>query len=161
ISKAAIGFERSDRSGEDQEEIERLFTPEFRNRLDSIIGFAHLTPDIVSLIVDKFVMQLETQLADRNVIIELTDEARKWLAREGYDQQFGARPLSRVIQENIKKPLASELLFGKLSKGGPVRVKVVEDKIDFDYPDPKDTGGSPPKRRRGGSAKKKVPELVE
>ncbi len=162
ISKAAIGFERNDRSGEDQEEIERLFTPEFRNRLDAVIGFAHLTPEIVSMVVDKFVMQLETQLADRNVVIELTDEAREWLASKGYDQQFGARPLARIIQEHIKKPLASELLFGKLAKGGVVRVGVTDGEISFDYPDPKETkSGKPPKRRRGGGTKNKVPELVE
>ncbi|MEO1249956.1 MAG: ATP-dependent Clp protease ATP-binding subunit ClpA, partial [Pseudomonadota bacterium] len=130
--------------------------------LDAVIGFAHLTPEIVSMVVDKFVMQLETQLADRNVVIELTDEAREWLASKGYDQQFGARPLARIIQEHIKKPLASELLFGKLAKGGVVRVGVTDGEISFDYPDPKETkAGKPPKRRRGGGTKSKVPELVE
>ena len=99
-----------------------MFTPEFRNRLDAIIAFANLTPEIVGRVVDKFVMQLEAQLADRNVTIELSDAARDWLAKKGYDPLFGARPLGRVIQEHIKKPLAEELLFGKLEKGGIVDV---------------------------------------
>ena len=99
------------------EAIERMFTPEFRNRLDAIIPFASLAPEVVQRVVDKFVMQLEAQqLADRQVTIELTDEARLWLAEKGYDQRFGARPLARVIQEHIKKSLAEELLFGKLER---------------------------------------------
>ncbi|OAN51273.1 ATP-dependent Clp protease ATP-binding subunit ClpA [Paramagnetospirillum marisnigri] len=134
LAKPTIGFERDSREGDDTEAINRMFTPEFRNRLDSIIGFANLTPDIVSQVVDKFIMQLETQLGDRDVVIELTDEARAWLATKGYDKAFGARPLARVIQEYIKKPLAEELLFGKLAKGGIVRVKVDEasKKLAFD-----------------------------
>ncbi len=147
LAKAAIGFEREVRVGDDSEAIERLFTPEFRNRLDANIGFAGLTPEIVGLVVDKFVMLLEAQLADRQVTIELTDEARKWLAERGYDQRFGARPLGRVIQEHIKKPLAEELLFGRLEKGGIVQVKIVDGKPAFDYPDPL-APPTPPKKRR-------------
>jgi ATP-dependent Clp protease ATP-binding subunit ClpA len=136
LVKPAIGFEREARVGDDTEAIERMFTPEFRNRLDAIIPFAGLSADTVGRVVDKFVIQLEAQLADRQVTIELTDEARQWLATKGYDQRFGARPLSRVIQEHIKKPLAEELLFGRLEKGGLVRVHLEDGKIAFDYPDP-------------------------
>ncbi|MCC7046001.1 MAG: ATP-dependent Clp protease ATP-binding subunit ClpA, partial [Alphaproteobacteria bacterium] len=120
-------------------------TPEFRNRLDAIISFKSLTPEIISRVVDKFVMQLEHQLGDRQVTIELTDAARGWLAQKGYDRQFGARPLARVIQENIKKPLAEELLFGRLSSGGTVRVDLVDGKLAFSYPTP----ALPPKRAEG------------
>jgi ATP-dependent Clp protease ATP-binding subunit ClpA len=136
LAKPAIGFEREAREGDDKEAIEKLFTPEFRNRLDATIRFAALPPEIVSRVVDKFVMQLEAQLADRHVVIELSDEARAWLAKKGYDRLFGARPLGRVIQEHIKKPLAEELLFGKLAKGGTVRVEVKEEKLVFTYPEP-------------------------
>ncbi len=155
MAKPAIGFERQERLGEDMEAIEKMFTPEFRNRLDATITFESLPPDIVALVVDKFVMELELQLEDRNVVIELTDPAREWLARKGYDQKFGARPLSRVIQEHIKKPLAEELLFGKLAKGGLVRVKLKNNKLTFDYPKPK--GNNLPVKRRKG----KVPTLIE
>ena len=106
LAKPAIGFGREGRAGDDREAIERMFSPEFRNRLDAVIGFASLSPDVVHRVVDKFVVQLEGQLADRAVTIELTDEARKWLADRGYDKLYGARPLARVIQEHLKKPLA-------------------------------------------------------
>ncbi len=134
LAKANIGFEREERVGDDIEAIEKMFTPEFRNRLDAIVPFASLPPEVVSRVVDKFVMELEVQLDDRDVVIELSDEARDWLGTKGYDRKFGARPLSRVIQEHIKKPLAEELLFGKLAKGGAVVVKVVDDKIVFEFP---------------------------
>jgi len=146
LAKPAIGFEREERIGDDIEAIERMFTPEFRNRLDAIIQFSSLPPDVVGLVVDKFVIQLEVQLADRQVTIELSDEARQWLAEKGYDQRFGARPLVRVIQEHIKKPLAEELLFGKLEKGGVVRVTIEDGKPTFDYPEPADP--PPPAKRR-------------
>jgi len=146
LAKPAIGFERQERMGDDLEAIERMFTPEFRNRLDAIIQFSSLPPDVVGLVVDKFVIQLEVQLADRQVTIELSDEARQWLADKGYDQRFGARPLVRVIQEHIKKPLAEELLFGKLEKGGVVRVTIEDGKPAFDYPEPADP--PPPSKRR-------------
>ncbi|MHA1571882.1 MAG: AAA family ATPase, partial [Alphaproteobacteria bacterium] len=131
LAKQAIGFGRERRTGDDKEAINRLFTPEFRNRLDAIIPFAALTEEIVAKVVDKFVMQLEAQLGDRNVTIELDDDARKWLAKRGYDVAFGARPLARAIQEHIKKPLAEELLFGALAKGGSVKVSVLDGKLSF------------------------------
>src|SRR5690242_11402350 len=135
LAKPAIGFGSGVREGDDQEAINRMFTPEFRNRLDAVISFAPLSADTIGRVVDKFVLQLEEQLADRNVIIELDDSARAWLANKGYDRLFGARPLARVIQEHIKKPLAEELLFGQLSKGGVVRVtrKPNEDQLSFSY----------------------------
>jgi ATP-dependent Clp protease ATP-binding subunit ClpA len=123
-AKDGIGFGRGKKDDEESEAIKRLFTPEFRNRLDAVIHFKALTPEIVANVVDKFVLQLEAQLADRQVEIELTDAARSWLAVRGYDPAMGARPLGRLIQEYIKKPLADELLFGKLKKGGLVRVDV-------------------------------------
>ena len=133
MAKPAIGFGSGIRSGEDVEAINRLFTPEFRNRLDAIIPFKALDESTIGRVVEKFVMELEAQLADRSVTIELSDEARKWLGVKGYDPQMGARPLGRVIQENLKKPLAEEILFGKLVKGGVARVKVEADKLAFDF----------------------------
>jgi ATP-dependent Clp protease ATP-binding subunit ClpA len=133
LSKNAIGFGRDKREGDDIEAINRMFTPEFRNRLDAVIAFDGLTPEIVGRVVDKFVMQLEAQLADRQVSIELTEAARKWLAKKGYDPLFGARPLGRTIQEHIKKALAEELLFGKLAKGGTVKVDLKDDVLTFDF----------------------------
>src|SRR5690606_17444435 len=136
-AKHAIGFGRDKREGEDTAAIERLFTPEFRNRLDAVIRFAALPREVVMRVVEKFVLQLEIQLIDRDVHIDLTPEAAAWLAEKGYDEAMGARPLGRVIQENIKKPLAEELLFGRLTKGGAVRVRVEEDKIVLDITGPK------------------------
>ncbi|MFD1696862.1 ATP-dependent Clp protease ATP-binding subunit ClpA [Roseibium aestuarii] len=127
LAKAPVGFNRVKREGEDAEAINKLFTPEFRNRLDAIIPFANLPREVVYKVVEKFVMQLEAQLADRGVTFELTPEATEWLADKGYDSQMGARPLGRVIQEHIKRPLADEVLFGKLMKGGTVKVTVSED----------------------------------
>ncbi|MCX8997614.1 ATP-dependent Clp protease ATP-binding subunit ClpA [Rhizobiaceae bacterium BDR2-2] len=122
MAKAAIGFGSSRRTGEDEEAINRLFTPEFRNRLDAIIPFAPLAPETIHRVVQKFVMQLETQLSERNVTFDLSPEAVSWLSVRGYDDKMGARPLGRVIQDYIKKPIANEILFGKLKKGGVVRV---------------------------------------
>ena len=124
MAKAAIGFGSSKRTGEDTEAINRLFTPEFRNRLDAVVPFANLPPEIIMKVVEKFVFQLEAQLADRGITIELTEAATKWLAETGYDEKFGARPLARVIQEHIKKPLADEVLFGKLEHGGTVKIRL-------------------------------------
>ena len=129
LSKTAIGFNRENNEGADIEAIEKMFTPEFRNRLDAIIPFAALGHDVIRLVVDKFVMQLDAQLADRNVEIELTDAARDWLAERGYDRNYGARPLTRVVQEYIKKPLADQLLFGDLVSGGLARVDVKDGKL--------------------------------
>src|SRR5208282_3120738 len=123
-TKAAIGFSGTQRVGEDEEAIKRMFTPEFRNRLDAVIAFARLSRTMISKVVEKFVFQLEAQLADRNVMIELSPEAMEWIADHGFDELYGARPLARVIQEHVKKPLAEELLFGKLQGGGTVRVVV-------------------------------------
>ncbi|RMD91905.1 MAG: AAA family ATPase, partial [Alphaproteobacteria bacterium] len=131
-AKAAIGFGRDRREGEDTAAIERTFTPEFRNRLDAVISFAPLSREVILQVVEKFVLQLEAQLMDRGVSIELTPEAADWLAEKGYDDKMGARPLGRVIQEHIKKPLAEELLFGKLAKGGVVRVGVRDGEIALD-----------------------------
>ena len=133
LAKEAIGFGRDSRAGEDEDAIKRMFTPEFRNRLDAVIPFANLTPEIVGRVVEKFVMQLEAQLADRNVTIELSSAAKEWLAERGFDKLYGARPLARVIQEHIKKPLAEELLFGKLVKGGAVKVTLKDRKLDFEF----------------------------
>src|SRR5215813_9551382 len=160
LAKAAFGFTRQKREGDDTEAINRLFAPEFRNRLDAIITFNHLTPEIIAQVVEKFVLQLEAQLADRDVTIELSDEASKWLIAHGYDQQMGARPMARVIQEHIKKPLADEVLFGKLKAGGHVKVILTKDedgteKLGFEFLDgpitPKPEripGGPKPKRAR-------------
>ncbi|QIE45480.1 ATP-dependent Clp protease ATP-binding subunit ClpA [Pseudohalocynthiibacter aestuariivivens] len=146
-AKSAIGFGRDRREGEDTAAIERTFTPEFRNRLDAVISFAPLGKDVILQVVEKFVLQLEAQLMDRNVTIELTKPAAEWLAEKGYDDKMGARPLGRVIQEHIKKPLAEELLFGKLAKGGVVKVGIKDGKIDLkvEGPDhPRLTGKKPP-----------------
>ncbi|MHB0950445.1 MAG: ATP-dependent Clp protease ATP-binding subunit ClpA [Allorhizobium sp.] len=126
-AKAAIGFGSSKRSGEEEEALNRLFTPEFRNRLDATIQFAPLPTEVIHQVVQKFVMQLEAQLSERNVTFDLSQEAVAWLATRGYDEKMGARPLARVIQEHIKKPLANEILFGKLKKGGVVKVGVKKD----------------------------------
>ncbi|MDY8109716.1 ATP-dependent Clp protease ATP-binding subunit ClpA [Fulvimarina sp. 2208YS6-2-32] len=127
MQKAAIGFGNSKRTGADEDAINKMFTPEFRNRLDAIIPFGSLPTEIIHQVVEKFVMQLEAQLSERNVIFELSPEAVAWLAEKGYDEQMGARPLGRVIQEHIKKPLADEVLFGKLKRGGTVKVSITED----------------------------------
>ncbi|KQO80939.1 ATP-dependent Clp protease ATP-binding subunit ClpA [Rhizobium sp. Leaf262] len=124
MAKSAIGFGSSKRSGEDEEALNRLFTPEFRNRLDAIIPFSPLPTAVIHKVVQKFVMQLETQLSERNVTFDLHEDAIAWLSEKGYDEKMGARPLGRVIQEHIKKPLANEILFGKLKKGGVVSVSI-------------------------------------
>ncbi|EEX12910.1 ATP-dependent Clp protease ATP-binding subunit ClpA [Citreicella sp. SE45] len=135
-AKAAIGFGRDRREGEDTAAIERTFTPEFRNRLDAVISFQPLPKEIILSVVEKFVLQLEAQLMDRNVTIELTKPAAEWLADKGYDDRMGARPLGRVIQENLKKPLAEELLFGKLQKGGVVKVGIKDGKLSLSFEGP-------------------------
>src|ERR1700754_4265947 len=140
LARQAYGFTRQKREGDDTEAINRMFAPEFRNRLDSIVTFAHLSPEVISKVVEKFVLQLEAQLADRGVTIELSDEAAQWLITHGYDEQMGARPMARVIQEHIKKGLADEGLFGHLKSGGHVRVIVTKDeqgrdKIGFEFLD--------------------------
>ena len=138
-AKEALGFGRARREGEDTAAVERTFSPEFRNRLDAVIPFAPLPKEIILRVVEKFVLQLEAQLLDRNVQIDLSPEAAEWLGDRGYDDKMGARPLGRIIQENIKKPLAEELLFGKLTKGGLVRVLVKDDALDLQI----DPAGAP------------------
>jgi ATP-dependent Clp protease ATP-binding subunit ClpA len=158
LAKAPIGFNRDERTGDDQEELNRLFSPEFRNRLDAIIPFNSLSEDTISQVVDKFIYELEAQLADRSVAFELTKEAKIWLAKKGYDPKFGARPLARVIQEYIKKPLAEELLFGKLENGGTVEVRVVGEgakkELAFNYVSP-ETIKKPTAPKRKPAAKRK------
>src|SRR6201984_660314 len=164
MARAAFGFTRIKREGDDVEAINRLFAPEFRNRLDAIITFAHLTPEIIAKVVEKFVLQLEAQLGDRDVTIELSDEATKWLIMHGYDEQMGARRRARLSQETIKKPLADEVLFGRLKTGGHVRVILTKDeagaeKLGFEYLDgpvtPKPEKLPEPRRLR---AKRRPPQ---
>ena len=131
-ARAAIGFGRGKVEGEDEKAIQRLFAPEFRNRLDAIVAFRPLDSETIKSVVTKFILQLEAQLADRNITIQLTDEAADWLAKNGFDELYGARPLARVIQEHIKKPLADDILFGRLTKGGHVKVVLKDGKIAFD-----------------------------
>src|ERR1700691_2920986 len=140
MARAAFGFHRSKREGDDTEAINRLFAPEFRNRLDAIVPFGRLPEEVIARAVDKFILQLEAQLSDRNVTIEIADEARAWLVKNGYDEMMGARPMARVIQKEIKTPLADEVLFGRLKNGGIVRVVVTGDesgntKLGFEYPE--------------------------
>jgi ATP-dependent Clp protease ATP-binding subunit ClpA len=140
LARPAYGFTRTKREGDDTDAINKLFAPEFRNRLDATISFGHLPKEVVQKVVDKFVLQLEAQLADRNVTIELSDEARDWLTEHGYDEAMGARPMARLIQTTIKTPLADDVLFGRLKDGGAVRVIVKTDDIGlqslgFEYPD--------------------------
>ena len=159
MAKPAMGFNRTKREGEDTEAVNKMFTPEFRNRLDAVVQFAGLPPEIITKVVEKFIFQLEAQLADRGVSIELSDEAARWIAEKGYDEKFGARPLARVIQEYIKKPLAEELLFGKLEHGGTVKVLVSgkgEDRaLAFDY-----IPGDPSKRRNPEDDEDDGPQTV-
>lgn len=150
MQKPPIGFGRTKREGEDEEAIKKLFTPEFRNRLDAVIPFSGLSEEIIARVVEKFVLQLEVQLADRNVTIELSKAANKWLGERGFDENFGARPLSRIIQEHVKKPLAEELLFGKLKRGGVVHVDVKDDALSFAV----EAAAPPPSKKKGG---KKAP----
>ncbi|MFO1090148.1 MAG: ATP-dependent Clp protease ATP-binding subunit ClpA [Hyphomicrobiales bacterium] len=157
LAKSAFGFTRSKREGDDKEAINRLFTPEFRNRLDAVVGFGHLPPEIVKQVVQKFILQLEAQLAERQVNIELSDDAAVWLVHEGYDELMGARPMARLIQEVIKKPLADEVLFGKLQNGGTVRILLDKDagKLAFRYlsRDEEKALPKPPERKALPSAK--------
>ncbi|WDI31363.1 ATP-dependent Clp protease ATP-binding subunit ClpA [Hyphococcus flavus] len=156
----AIGFAGGKKTDETEAAIKKMFTPEFRNRLDATIQFAGLSPAIINRIVEKFVLQLEAQLADRGVTFELSDEATKWLAEKGFDDEMGARPLARTIQEYVKKPIADEILFGSLKNGGVVRVLVDDkdnSKLAFDYiPDPE----KPDKPKDGGDGAN-VPALME
>ena len=146
--RQSIGFGRGRAADEEETAIKRLFSPEFRNRLDAVVAFKALTPEIIRQVVLKFVLQLEAQLADRHVTISISDDAADWLAKNGFDELYGARPLARVIQDSIKKPLADEILFGGLVRGGHVTVVLREGKIAFDI----DSAA-------GGSAKAKADEI--
>ncbi|MFZ0269127.1 ATP-dependent Clp protease ATP-binding subunit ClpA [Caulobacter sp.] len=143
--RQAIGFGRDKVQGEEEAALKRLFTPEFRNRLDAVVAFKPLTPEIIRMVVQKFVLQMEVQLADRNVTISLSDDAADWLAKNGFDELYGARPLARVIQEHIKKPLADDILFGRLVRGGHVKVVLKDSKIDFEIESNPEKPGKSPK----------------
>jgi ATP-dependent Clp protease ATP-binding subunit ClpA len=132
MSRRSIGFAVQDHTTDGLEAITRQFSPEFRNRLDAIIQFEALAPQTIAHVVDKFLFELEAQLAEKHVALEVTPEARVWLAEKGYDPQMGARPMARLIQERIKKPLAEELLFGELAEGGRVRVRAAGGELEFD-----------------------------
>jgi len=132
MGRASMGFTRQDHTGDDMQEIKRMFSPEFRNRLDAVIHFKPLDEATIGHVVNKFVLELEAQLADKHVTIELDEAARGWLGRHGHDPGMGARPMARLIQERVKKPLAEELLFGKLANGGHVKVTLAGDGLAFD-----------------------------
>ena len=150
MAKESIGFGNIDREDAQDDAVKKMFTPEFRNRLDAVVPFGYLPPAVVKRVVDKFILQLELQLADRNVHIELDDEARQWLVDKGYDKLYGARPMARLVQEKIKQPLAEELLFGKLVDGGEVSVHIKDGKPGFEIVP------TPPKPKRKPPAKKKT-----
>jgi len=133
LAKPALGFNRSERIGEDTDAIEKLFNPEFRNRLDSIISFNALPDSVIEKVVEKFILELESQLDNKNVYINISSQAAQWLGKKGYDQNMGARPLARLIQEKVKKPIAEEILYGVLEKGGTVNVTLKKDELDFSY----------------------------
>ncbi|MEP6784334.1 MAG: ATP-dependent Clp protease ATP-binding subunit ClpA [Sphingomonadales bacterium] len=153
MAREALGFGANSREGEDEEAVKKMFTPEFRNRLDAIVPFGYLPTEVVARVVDKFILQLELQLADRDVHIKLDDDAKEWLTTKGYDKLYGARPMGRLIQEKIKQPLAEELLFGKLVHGGEVMVRLKDDPdkgkaLAFEI-----TAAAPKKGKKGGKAK--------
>ena len=132
-TRKSIGFTEQDHTHDAMGEINKVFSPEFRNRLDNIIWFNHLEREVILLVVDKFIVELQAQLDKKSVNLELTPKAREWLADKGYDKAMGARPMARVIQEELKKQLANEILFGELVDGGTVKVSVKDKKIRFDY----------------------------
>ena len=133
IAKPALGFNRNKREGEDVEALDKLFNPEFRNRLDSIISFSSLPDKVIARVVEKFIVELETQLDNKNVFIQISEKAALWIGKEGYDENMGARPLSRLIQEKIKKPIAEQILYGKLSKGGNIKLDIKNNELTFEY----------------------------
>jgi len=148
MARESLGFGNLTREGEDEEAVKKMFTPEFRNRLDAIVPFSYLPTEVVARVVEKFILQLELQLADRDVHISLDDDARDWLTARGYDKLYGARPMGRLIQEKVKQPLAEELLFGKLVHGGEVKVHLKDDALAFEVTP---AAPKPPKKRAGKS----------
>jgi ATP-dependent Clp protease ATP-binding subunit ClpA len=133
MSRRSIGFTAQDHTSDAKEAIKKLFSPEFRNRLDAVIQFNALPEEVIQHVVDKFIFELEGQLAEKKVSIAVRPAARSWLARHGYDEKMGARPMARLIQEKIKRPLADELLFGRLKDGGTVEIDVSEGELVFDF----------------------------
>ncbi|HAD15328.1 ATP-dependent Clp protease ATP-binding subunit ClpA [Qipengyuania citrea] len=150
MARSGIGFGDVSKEDASEEAVKRMFTPEFRNRLDAIVPFAYLGKSTVGRVVDKFILQLELQLAEQNVDIQFDKESRSWLADKGYDRLYGARPMGRLIQEKIKQPLAEELLFGKLADGGEVSVTMKDGKPSFELTP------APPKAKKKPAAKKKA-----
>ncbi|WP_339770900.1 ATP-dependent Clp protease ATP-binding subunit ClpA [uncultured Paraglaciecola sp.] len=131
--RKSIGFKQQDHSHDAMSEINKVFTPEFRNRLDAIVWFNHLEQDVILQVVDKFIVELQVQLDNKGVSLEVTNDARQWLAEQGYDRNMGARPMARIIQQHVKKELASELLFGELSQGGSVKISLKNQKLVFTF----------------------------
>jgi ATP-dependent Clp protease ATP-binding subunit ClpA len=154
MARESIGFGGASREDAQEDAVKKMFTPEFRNRLDAIVPFSYLPPAVVARVVDKFILQLELQLADRNVHIDLDEEAREWLVTRGYDKLYGARPMGRLVQEKIKQPLAEELLFGKLVNGGEVKVRIKDNAPAFEItPAPPKVARPRPNGKTGTKAK--------
>uniref|UniRef100_UPI0025D9200D ATP-dependent Clp protease ATP-binding subunit ClpA n=1 Tax=uncultured Sphingomonas sp. TaxID=158754 RepID=UPI0025D9200D len=162
MARESIGFGAMSREDVQEDAIKKMFTPEFRNRLDAVVPFGYLPPAVVSRVVDKFILQLEMQLADRGVHIDLDEEAREWLTVRGYDKLYGARPMGRLVQEKIKQPLAEELLFGKLVNGGEVKVRIKENTPAFEItPAPPKAAKPKGKGKRGAAEQSEQPEQPE
>ena len=161
MARQGIGFGDVSKADAGSEAVKKMFTPEFRNRLDAIVPFAYLGKETVSRVVDKFILQLELQLADQNVHIQFDSDARDWLADKGYDKLYGARPMSRLIQDKIKQPLAEELLFGKLTDGGEVHVSVKDGKPSFELTPAPPKAAPKRKPKKKPAAKKAAPDKPE
>jgi ATP-dependent Clp protease ATP-binding subunit ClpA len=162
MARNSIGFGAGTKEDAQDEAVKKMFAPEFRNRLDATVPFAYLGTETVSRVVDKFILQLELQLAEQNVHIQFDGDARGWLAKRGYDKLYGARPMARLIQDQVKQPLAEELLFGKLSHGGEVHVSLKDDKLAFELtPSPPKAPRLKAKPKRPGKAPEPEAEAGE